>query len=595
MNVTAAISILVVVGSLGLGLFVLSRGPSDRVNQLFLAISVVLAIWGIGDIVSLSAHSTGGVLLGRHIAFAGWCLLGPIFFHFTLEFAGNKGLLGKWWFYLLLYGPFIVSLLLDWSTHLVYKSVVLTGSGYKVNIWILWWLVYCGLALLILGGVAVLVRYRVRTEDRAERERVTYIIVAALIPLFGSFITEWMIPFKGIRPPINSLTLLLVMEILIAYAVSKRGLMSTLLAAVGGTIVSIMNDPVLLLDSHGVIDTVNPAALKLTGYEKAELEGASLDLLFTGGGRTRDVIKRLATGKDLSMTSECTLKDGSSVPVTVAAAYIRSRSKRVVGSVVILHDMRGALELIRAEERAELQQKHSEELKNIIDVAAHELRHPASLMLGYAVLLRDSWSRLDADTVNESLASISNAAVRISHLSADLLDASLVGSGELELVLTELKPFDAISVASVEIMERNPHLEPIATRGDREALMKADAPKIRTVLAILLDNAVKFSEGQGVEAWFEQEGDQTTFFVADRGCGIPEEHRERVFERFHQVDEASHHSLPGMGLGLFIARVIVDAHRGSIHVESRDGGGSVFVFTIPAEPRVLDDRIADSA
>jgi PAS domain S-box-containing protein len=595
MNVTAAISVLVVVGSLGLGIFVLSRGPHARINQTFFANTLLLAIWAVGDIVSLSAHSTGGVLLGRHIAFAGWCFIGPVFFHLTLEFTRNKRLLGKWWFYPLLYGPFAVCLILDWSTHLVFTSVTYTASGYKVHISVLWYVVYCSLALLILGGVAVLIRYRMKTDDRIERERVMYVIIAALIPLAGSFITEWMIPFKGIRPPVNSLTLLLVMEAIIAYAVSKRGLMSTLLAAVGGTIVTIMNDPVLLLDSRGKIDSVNPAALRLTGYEPGELDGSPLDALFTGEGRSRDVIKRLASGKDLSMTSECTLKGGSSVPVTVAAAYIRGRSGRVVGSVVILHDMRSALELIRVEERAQLQLKHTEELKNIIDVAAHELRHPASVLKGYATLLKDSWKRLDAGTVNESLASINDSAGRISRLSAYLLDASLLGSGEPELLITEFKPLDAVTVASAETMERNPALEPIATRGDGEALMKADAPKIRTVLAILMDNAVKFSDGHGVEAWFEQEDGATVFFVADRGCGIPEEHRELIFERFHQVDDASHHSLPGMGLGLFIARVIVVAHHGSIHVESRDGDGSVFVFAIPSEPGGLDATFAGSA
>jgi len=71
----------------------------------------------------------------------------------------------------------------------------------------------------------------------------------------------------------------------------------------------------------------------------------------------------------------------------------------------------------------------------------------------------------------------------------------------------------------------------------------------------------------------------------DRGIGIPEEHRDRLFERFFQVEDALHHSTPGLGMGLYIAREIVEAHGGIIWYEPRDGGGSTFHFTIPVEGR----------
>jgi signal transduction histidine kinase len=69
--------------------------------------------------------------------------------------------------------------------------------------------------------------------------------------------------------------------------------------------------------------------------------------------------------------------------------------------------------------------------------------------------------------------------------------------------------------------------------------------------------------------------------VSDRGPGVPEDARERVFERFYQVDDVLHHSKPGVGLGLYIARAIVAGHGGSIECLPRDGGGAVFRFTIP--------------
>ncbi|MHB8893682.1 MAG: ATP-binding protein [Candidatus Geothermincolia bacterium] len=580
MNVTAAISILAIVGSLALGLYVLSRGLRVRLNQVFFATTVSITIWGVGDLVSVTSHTNWGVLLGRHIAFAGWCFLGALFLHFTLELTRDKRVLSKWWFYVLLYAPFAAALVLDWTTHSIYVKVVFGTSGYKVIGGALWWAVYGAMIGLLIVSIVLLVRYRIKATDPLERERVGYVILAALIPLIGGLVTEWLIPYKGIRPPINSLTLLLIMAAVIAYAVSKRGLMSTLLAAVGGSIVSMLSDPVLVLNSKGSIESVNLAAIEFTGYTDVDLRGAPLDTLFPGEGRSSDVIAALTKGA-VSMPSECVVQDGSAIPVTIAATSLKSRSGRLAGSVVLLHDMRGAMDLVRAEERAEFQLRHSEALKDIIDVASHELRHPASVLKGYSTMLQDSWGRLDEATREETLASIDDAAERISRLSVDLMDASLMGSGAMELSRTEFDVLEVIARAVEETMLRTTDHESIVVWGKEDARLSADADKIQAVLAILLDNAVKFSPGNEIETWFEQSDGETVFCVADRGEGIPAEHREMIFERFYQVAGATHHSLPGMGLGLYIARMIVQAHGGWINVEPRDEGGSVFSFGIP--------------
>ncbi|MBU4174641.1 MAG: sensor histidine kinase [Actinobacteria bacterium] len=115
--------------------------------------------------------------------------------------------------------------------------------------------------------------------------------------------------------------------------------------------------------------------------------------------------------------------------------------------------------------------------------------------------------------------------------------------------------------------------------------IEVDGEKLKNVLGILLENAVSYSpEGSAIDIWFEQSDEGTVFHVADRGSGIPEDDRERVFERFYQVEDADHHSIPGIGLGLYIARSIMEAHGGWIRVEPREGGGSVFSFGVPNSP-----------
>jgi signal transduction histidine kinase len=119
--------------------------------------------------------------------------------------------------------------------------------------------------------------------------------------------------------------------------------------------------------------------------------------------------------------------------------------------------------------------------------------------------------------------------------------------------------------------------------GGTEREIEVDPRQVQEVLAILIDNALKFSpEGSEVKAWYEQDVSQTTFFVADRGPGVPDEDRQKIFERFYQVEGVQHHSKPGLGLGLYVAKRFVEAHGGSIELESRDGGGSLFSFTIPS-------------
>jgi signal transduction histidine kinase len=120
-------------------------------------------------------------------------------------------------------------------------------------------------------------------------------------------------------------------------------------------------------------------------------------------------------------------------------------------------------------------------------------------------------------------------------------------------------------------------------RVERDVVL--DREKIAEVLTILLINAITHTAPQTeIDVSFEQVDSETVFSVADRGPGIPEDARERIFERFTQVEDVSHHSKPGIGLGLYIARTYVEAHNGWIKVEHRPGGGSIFSFAVPTTP-----------
>jgi signal transduction histidine kinase len=113
----------------------------------------------------------------------------------------------------------------------------------------------------------------------------------------------------------------------------------------------------------------------------------------------------------------------------------------------------------------------------------------------------------------------------------------------------------------------------------------ADPDKLVGLLVILLDNACKFSPPSSqIEIEVERNDDDFVVSVLDRGIGVPDDLRELIFDRFYQVEEVKHHSSVGLGLGLYLARQIVSAHNGQIQHLPREGGGSIFRFTLEAGP-----------
>ncbi|MFW6113751.1 MAG: sensor histidine kinase [Actinomycetota bacterium] len=238
--------------------------------------------------------------------------------------------------------------------------------------------------------------------------------------------------------------------------------------------------------------------------------------------------------------------------------------------------------LARALSIEEERKAHEEDLKNFIDIASHELRHPVTIIKGYAQTLHELERQMDESTRTEVLQAIEKGADRLNSLVLELLDVSRIERGRfgLEKELVELKPLIENAVAEVGGKYRNNEFN-LEIRGELGKRW-IDAEKIKKLLVILLDNAASFSlTGSAIEVEAAVVEGEVVISVTDRGQGVSEEEREIIFERFYQVEDALHHSSPGIGLGLYIAREIAEAHGGSIWHEHREGGGSIFRFTIP--------------
>jgi two-component system, OmpR family, phosphate regulon sensor histidine kinase PhoR len=170
----------------------------------------------------------------------------------------------------------------------------------------------------------------------------------------------------------------------------------------------------------------------------------------------------------------------------------------------------------------------------------------------------------------------------LTQMAAELLELTRIESGQVPLELAKVSPASLLNSAA-DRMRAQAERAGLALRSEVPAdipQVRADAARLEQVLVNLIHNAVKFTRPGGeVVLSAQAEGEVVCFRVSDTGVGIPSDDLERIFERFYKADRAR--SGGGTGLGLSISRHLVEAHGGKIWVESREGQGSTFFFTIP--------------
>lgn len=218
--------------------------------------------------------------------------------------------------------------------------------------------------------------------------------------------------------------------------------------------------------------------------------------------------------------------------------------------------------------------------EELMAIVAHDLRNPLGAITMRAALLRQVG---DPARVREQAESIENVAMRMEYLIRTMLDVTAIEAGRFSLLRTPcavdglveeaIGLFAPLAAAKQVTMQSVIRAEGLVVSADRERMLQ--------VLSNLLGNALKLTPAAGhVILTVERAGDAARFTVADTGPGIPSERIPHVFERFWKHDTPGVHST---GLGLFIAKAIVEAHGGTIHVESELGQGARFTFTLPLE------------
>lgn len=327
------------------------------------------------------------------------------------------------------------------------------------------------------------------------------------------------------------------------------------------TVLHYMTDGVIAFNSDGNLIHINPVAKKLLGMDANEI--GSFDEFFGRLGTGINIGHFLYLEKEPDKLNI----DFGERHFLVDLAPLVSDGK-TVGVVSVFHDYTK-------------QQKLDNARREFVANVSHELRTPITVIKSYAETLMDY--REHDETEKSFLNVIDEETERMIRLIKDLLSLSrLDNNSEMKKEPFDLKALVDLACKrmSIEAKENNQSIE--CTIKDEFIHIKGDRDRIEQVIVNIIGNAIKYNrKGGKIQVFCSTESSYAKLMIKDNGIGIPKEDIPRLFERFYRVDKARSRSKGGTGLGLAIAKEIVDAHNGSINIESEEGKGTLVTIKLP--------------
>lgn len=379
-------------------------------------------------------------------------------------------------------------------------------------------------------------------------------------------------------------------------------------------------DAIISLDTEGIIQSWNRGAELMFGYTEDEIAGRHFSILVPDELKGRGELELIADsieeeGYIRNFETERLTKDGQHVLVDLTRTLLRDKDGKVIGSAAILRDItakkkaqeeiqrlnreleakvaRRTRELTAAyrelrRRNRELEQAN-EDLKELdrlksefVSMVSHELRAPLTNINGCIELILQNGNDFNNQRTREMLKIIGDQSARLTRLVLSILNVSRIEAGKIELNLRPLDISQVVTRVVKNMASRTASHEFGLSFGGQVPRVLADADRTEEVLTNLLDNAIKYSPNGGmISIDVRQTGDGVVTSVADPGVGIPRSELDKVFEKFHRVDRSDARETYGHGLGLYIAKRLVEAQGGTIWVRSTLGRGSTFSFSLP--------------
>jgi PAS domain S-box-containing protein len=327
----------------------------------------------------------------------------------------------------------------------------------------------------------------------------------------------------------------------------------------------------LLADGEGVITYAAPIAGELLGYTCAQLNGMNLQALVhteewknfefrflklrNDYGHTINFLQRLKTG------------DGSWQWIEGSASNLLNDER--VGALIF--NYRNVTERVARDKQQE----------DFIHMASHELKTPITALKGFSQLLRMNHTKGVFDKDEYVLNRMDMQLNKLLGLVDDMLDVTRIKTGDIRYHFDWFDLNDCVAEV-IEAQQTTAHQHQLNFIAIDIPRLYGDKDKISQVVTNLVSNAIKYSPGKNTVQLRVEKDDHCVYLkVKDQGVGIPKSKQKKVFERFYRVDGASRKQIEGLGLGLYISMEIIKKHQGKMGVESEDGNGAEFWFSLP--------------
>jgi len=577
-----------------LAIFVLYKDPKSLLNKACSALMICFAVWNFGDIFLHNPDSTitqGMAAIIQNISSVGWLGFASAIFCFSLIFSKREKLLKNKWFLFLVFIFPLFFVYKQWTNCLTMNPIRQSYGwlfAWKDTIWT--YLFYAYYFIFTLLSLYFIYFYGRKTKKIIEKKQAQIISQSVIASLIVGTIFDVVIPKLGIYsiPTIGDL-FIFIFAVGLFYAIVKYRFLTITPAIAAENIISAMDEFLILLNQEGNILTVNKATLDSLQYEQKEIEGKSVTLLFQEDNFKKNILEKI-TKKEVIKNHDSSFitKNGKKVPIIYSSSPLKDEEGIVIGTVFIARDITEHKqieeELIKAKEKAE----ESDRLKSaFLANMSHEIRTPMSGILGFADLLKEP--DLTGEQQQEYIRIIEKSGARMLNIINNIIDISKIESGQMEVSISETNINEQTEYIYAffkpETDQKGLQFFLKNTLPAKEIIIKTDKEKVYAILINLVKNAIKFTHKGSIEFGYDIVETQNTaslqFFVKDTGTGIRQEQKEIVFERFRQGSESLNNKYEGAGLGLSISKAFVEMLGGKIWVESEEGNGSIFYFTIP--------------
>lgn len=340
-------------------------------------------------------------------------------------------------------------------------------------------------------------------------------------------------------------------------------------------------DGILTVDAHGIIRTTNKAARTMFGYPEREMTGMPFSSLLTEEWQQEFPLPfSPKTGPEHEMEIECYNKSGNIIPIELAFNKVTQGRRIFFAGICRDITKRRELDLLKNE---------------FLSTVSHELRTPLTSINGaLAIIEGTGFDQMDSKSRDDLLAISRKNCIRLGNLINDLLDIQKMEAGMMEF---HIAPNDLVSVVRHSLDINRPVAETYGITFNLvddlpEIYADIDPGRIEQVMTNLLSNAAKFSpDGEVVDVRLKKQNGRIRVEVTDKGSGIPDKFKDRIFGKFVQADSSSSRRYEGTGLGLAISKFIIQRHGGTIDFESTENVQTTFFFELQETAKVAQTPV----